>query len=115
DWQTRVCEDVLALLDIGAFKANDERNREIHFLRGRNDTFGDDVAFHDPAEDVHEDALDSGVLQNDLEGGRDLFLARAAADIEEVRREGPIELDDIHRRHRETGAVDHAADVTVEL
>jgi len=26
------------------------------------------------------------IAQNDLEGGRDLFLARAAADIEKIRR-----------------------------
>ena len=41
-------------------------------------------------------------------------LRRAAADVEEVGRLAAVELDDVHRRHREAGAVDHAADVAVE-
>ena len=41
-------------------------------------------------------------------------LRGAAADIEEVRRRLAIELDDVHGRHGEAGAVDHAADGAVE-
>ena len=41
-------------------------------------------------------------------------LRRAAADVEEVGRILAVELDDVHRRHGEAGAVDHAADVAVE-
>ena len=41
-------------------------------------------------------------------------LRRAAADVEEVRRLHAVELDDVHRRHGEAGAVDHAADRAVE-
>ena len=39
----------------------------------------------------------------------------AAADVEEVGRLAAVELDDVHRRHRQAGAVDQAADVAVEL
>ena len=39
----------------------------------------------------------------------------AAANVEEVGREFAVQLDDVHRRHGEAGAVDHAADVAVEL
>src|SRR5690606_42132891 len=43
------------------------------------------------------------------------FPTRRSSDlVEEVRRLGAEELDDVHRRHRETGAVDQAADFTVE-
>ena len=45
----------------------------------------------------------------------DLLGAGAAADIEEVGRLAAVELDRVHRRHRQTGAVDDAADVAVEL
>ena len=38
----------------------------------------------------------------------------AAADVEEVRRLLAVELDDVHGRHGEAGAVDHAADRAVE-
>ena len=41
-------------------------------------------------------------------------LRGAAADVEEVRRRFAVELDDVHRRHGEAGAVDHAADGAVE-
>ena len=56
-----------------------------------------------------------GSLQNDLERRRDLFLARAAADIEEVRRAAAEMLDDVHRGHGQAGAVDEAGDAAVEL
>src|SRR3546814_9099642 len=80
DWSSDVCssdlarEDVLALLDVRALETDDERNREVHFLRRGDDALGDDVALHDAAEDVDEDAFDRGVLQNDLERRRHLSL-----------------------------------------
>ena len=37
------------------------------------------------------------------------------ADVEEVGRRPAIQLDDIHRRHGEAGAVHHAADTAVQL
>ena len=39
----------------------------------------------------------------------------AAADVEEVGGLHAVELDDVHGRHGEAGAVDHAADLAVEL
>src|SRR3546814_17059842 len=110
DWSSDVCSSDLALLDVRALQANDERHRQIHFLRRGDDAVGDDVAFHDAAEDVDEDALYRGVLEDDLERRGHLFLARAAADVEEVRREFAVALDDIHRPHRQTGTIEHSND-----
>ncbi len=84
-------------------------------MRCGDDALGDDVAAHDPAEDVDEDAFDRRVAEDDLERRGYLFLVGAAADVEEVGGLGAIQLDDVHRRHGETGAVDHAADISVEL
>ncbi len=100
--------------DIGAFEPHDKRHLEAHFLHGRDHALGDDVAFHDAAEDVDQDALHGRIGGDDLEGRGDLFLRRTAADIEEVRRLGTVELDDVHGRHGQACAVDHAADVPVE-
>jgi hypothetical protein len=50
-----------------------------------------------------------------LEGLGDLLLGGAAADVEEVGRLAAVQLDDVHGRHRQARAVDHAADVAVEL
>ena len=49
-----------------------------------------------------------------LNASATLILGGAAADIEEIRRFGAIELDDVHRRHGKTGAIHHAADRAVE-
>ena len=84
------------------------------FLHRRHHAFGDDVALHDAAEDVDQDALHVRVGGDDLERRGHLLGGGAAADIEEVRRRHAVELDDVHRGHREAGAVHHAADLAVE-
>ena len=43
-----------------------------------------------------------------------LVLVRPAADVEEVGRLAAVVLDQVHRAHRQAGAVDQAADVAVE-
>ncbi len=50
-----------------------------------------------------------------LNAAVDLLLRGAAADVAEIGGEGAVQLDDVHRRHGEAGAVDHAADIAVEL
>ena len=84
DGEARFGQDFLAQFDIGAFQAHHQRHLQRDFLRRGDDAFGDDVAFHDAAEDVDQDALHIGIADDDLEGLRDLFLGRAAADIQEV-------------------------------
>ena len=79
--------------------------------RGRDHALGDDVAAHDAAEDVDQDALHVRVGEDDLERGRHLLLGGAAADVEEVGGLRAVELDDVHGGHGEAGAVDHAADL----
>ena len=44
-----------------------------------------------------------------------LFGIRAAADVEEIGRLAAVQLDEIHRAHRQAGAVHQAADRAVEL
>ena len=75
---------------------------------------GDDVALHDAAEDVDQDRLQLRVLQHDLERLGHLLGRGAAAHVEEVGGRAAVELDDVHGRHREAGAVHQAADVAVE-
>ena len=75
---------------------------------------GEHVAAQDAAEDVDEHRLHVLVRHQDLERVADLLGVGAAADVEEVRRLAARQLDDVHRRHRQAGAVDHAADVAVE-
>ncbi len=81
----------------------------------RHDAVGDVVGPRDPAEDVEENRLDRGIAGDDPEGVDDLLGIRAAADVEEVGRLAAVVLDEVHRRHRQAGAVHHAADVAVQL
>ena len=46
---------------------------------------------------------------------RDLLCVRTAADIKKVRGQAASVLDDIHRGHRQSGAVHHAAHAALEL
>src|ERR1700761_7582556 len=98
----------------GIIEVIGRRHVKSNLAHGSGDAFGNDVALHDAAEDVDQDALHIGIGGDDLEGGRNLLLAGAAADIEEVRRRHAVELDDVHRRHRKARAIDHAADGAIE-
>ena len=77
-------DDLLAERDIGALKPHHERHAKPHFLHRGDDAFGDDIAFHDAAENVDQDTLHVRIGRDDLERGRDLLLRRAAADVKEV-------------------------------
>src|SRR5687767_373681 len=77
-------EDVLALLHVGALEADDQRHVQLDLPSGRDDALGDDVAAHDAAEDVDEDALHRRIRQDDLERRGHLLLVGAAADIAEI-------------------------------
>ncbi len=88
---------------------------DIGFAGGGDDTAGDDVAIHDTAEDIDEDGLDVGVLEDDAEGCGDLLGGGAAADVEEVGGLAAVVTDDIHGAHGESRAIDEAGDIAVEL
>ena len=88
---------------------------ELDLLGRRDDAAGDHVAAHDAAEDVDQDALHAGVGEQDPEGRGHPLLGGAAAHVQEVGRLAAVVLDDVHGGHGQAGAVDHAADVAVEL
>src|ERR1051325_4211160 len=72
--QTRVSEDLLSDLHVVAFEPHDERNAQVRFARGSDDTGSDDVALHDATENVHENSLHVRIAENDAERRRDLFF-----------------------------------------
>jgi hypothetical protein len=116
DQHVQVCvgQQLAGALDVGAFQADHDRDLEADLLGGGDQRFGDRVALGDPAEDVHQHALDLVVAEDDAEGLDRALLGDAAAHVEEVRRLAAVQLDDVHRRHRQAGAVDQAADIPVE-
>ena len=50
-------DDVLAELHVGALEPHHQRHLQADVLDGRDHALGDDVAAHDAAEDVDQDAL----------------------------------------------------------
>ena len=55
----------------------------MRFLGRFHNAGGDDVAIHDPAEDVHENSFYVRIAENDFERRGDLLFARAAAYIQD--------------------------------
>ena len=108
-------QDLLAEIDVGALEPHHQRHGDVDLARRGHDALGDHVAAHDAAEDVDQDALDLGVGQQQLERRAHALLGGAAADVEEIGRRAAVQLDDVHGRHGQAGAVDHAADVAVQL
>ncbi len=104
--QSRFGQSFFPSGNIVALESHDERDTQMRFFNCCDDAGRNDVAIHDAAKNVDQNSFDAGVAQNNFKRGGDLFLARAAADIEEIRRVAAKMLDDVHRRHRETGAVD---------
>ncbi len=59
-------------------------------------------------------ARDLGIRQNQLERRRDALLGGAAAHIQEIRRLAAVQLNQVHGRHGQAGAIHHAGDIAVE-
>src|SRR6476619_2869233 len=64
--ETAVADDLLALLDVGAFEAHYQRHLQADLLHRGDHAFGDDVALHDAAEDVDQNALHLRIGGDDL-------------------------------------------------
>src|ERR1700685_2787046 len=84
DIEAGFLNDLLAERDVGSFEPHHQRHAQAYFLDRGNNAFGDHVAAHDAAENIDQDAFHVRIRRDDLEGGRHLVLARAAADVEKV-------------------------------
>src|SRR5690606_32462840 len=108
-------DDGLALFDVRAFEADHQRHLEAEVVHGVHDAARDAVAGHDAAEDVDQQRLHVRVGTDDFKSLGDRLFAGGSAHVEEVRRLLAIVRDDVHRRHRESRTVHHAADVAIEF
>jgi hypothetical protein len=108
-------EDPHCLGLVGTGQPYHDRHLDRELRQRGLDAVGDIVGAGDPAEDIEQDGLDLGIAGDDPEGVDDLLRIRAAADIQEVGRLAAVVLHQVHGGHGQAGAVDHAADVAVEL
>src|SRR3989338_7704639 len=111
DGQARFAQCLAALFHARALKPDHERHLEPGFSRRADHAVGDYVALHYAAEDVYEDRLDAGVLEDDLKTLFDLLDIGPAAHVEKIRRASAGLLDHVHRRHRQARAVHETADI----
>src|SRR5439155_2304887 len=93
----------------------DDGDLEGQFARGLHDAVGHIVAAGDAAEDIEQNCLHASVAGDDVQRVHDLLRIGAAADVEEVGGLAAVVLHQVHRRHREAGAVHAAANGALEL
>src|SRR5699024_9289212 len=90
-------------------------NLEADVTHRLDNAFGNQITAHNATEDIDQNGFDVGTRSNQLERLGDTFGRGAATDIEKIGRRAAVQLDQIHGAHGQTGTVDHAANVTVEL
>src|SRR5688572_10757595 len=79
-----------------------------------DDTLSQNIAAHDATENIDQNTAHSRIGKENLKGLCNFFFGSAAADIQKIRRLATAQLDDIHGRHRQAGAVNHASDITIQ-
>src|SRR5437660_10061996 len=87
----------------------------MRLLGGFYYTCGERVHAQDAAKNVNQHRLHVLVAQQNLKSVRDLLGVRSAAYVQKIRGHATGVLDDVHSRHRKTGAVHHAAHVAIQL
>src|SRR5204862_2378468 len=111
---SRVAQDFLAQLDVGAFQAHHHGRFKAERFRCRHYAGGHDIAAHDAAEDVDQDGAHVGIAQNNFKAVFHLFRVGAAAHVQEIGGAPASVLNDVHGGHGQPGAVHHAPDVAVQ-
>src|SRR5205807_3936691 len=113
--QTRFANNALAFFYVGAFEPNNDRNFHTQVLCSAHDSARNHVAADNTAENIDEHCAHMFVRQQNAKCGFHSFLRCPAADIQKICRFAAGKLDDVHRGHRQPGAVHHAGDIAVEL
>mmetsp|Transcript_11076 Transcript_11076/g.19946 ORF Transcript_11076/g.19946 Transcript_11076/m.19946 type:complete len:365 (-) Transcript_11076:375-1469(-) len=107
-------QNLLPGFHVRALQAHNERHIHSHLLRCVHHTTGNNIALHDPTEDVHQDGLHFWVGGQNLEGFHHLLLRRVAAHVEKIGGRTPVELDDVHGGHGQASTVHHASDLPIQ-
>mmetsp|Transcript_3641 Transcript_3641/g.6109 ORF Transcript_3641/g.6109 Transcript_3641/m.6109 type:complete len:253 (-) Transcript_3641:629-1387(-) len=114
EFQTTFIQQFLTQLHIGPLQTNNDRNLEIQLTRCFNNTFGNNITFHDTPKDIHQHSLDFRIGRDDFKRRLDLRGRGTATDIQKVRGRAAVKGNNIHRRHGESGTIDHASNTPVE-
>jgi hypothetical protein len=102
-------------LHVGTLQTSNDGSLQVHALDDLDQTLGDSIAADDTTEDVDEDGSDLGVRGDQVERLADSLRGGTSSNIQEVGGRATVQLDDVHGGHGQTGTVDQAANVAVEL
>jgi hypothetical protein len=83
--QAAVSNNFLPKLHVGSFHSNDDRDGQMQFFSGGDDTGGEDVAAKDAAKNIDKHRLHGGIAHQDAKRILNLVGGSAAADVEKVR------------------------------
>lgn len=108
-------EDLAALRLIRSRETDDDGDIGLDDVECLQETFRHIVATRDATEDIDEDGVDVLVGKQQFHGFHNLLGVRRATDVEEIGGLPTIEFDHIHRRHGQSGSVDHTSDLTPEV
>src|SRR5580692_5418909 len=113
--ETGIHQDLLAFVHVRTFEAQHHGKLDVSLLRGFYHSCGQRIHAQNTAKDVDQHRFHALIAEQDFKRVRHLLGISAAAYVEEICGHAAGILDDIHRRHRQSGAVNHAADAAVEL
>jgi hypothetical protein len=103
------------LLHVGSLQSRNDGCLEVHLLNDLDQTLCNSITSHDTTEDVDEDGSDLGVACDEVESLANSLGCGTASNVQEVGGRTAVQLDNVHGGHGETGTVDEAANVSVEL
>ena len=103
-----------ALDHVRTFETYDNRHPDPDFLHSADNALRDQITTHDSAEDIDQDRLDVVIGEDQFECRSNPFAGCSAANIQKVGRLTAVQLDQVHRGHGQTGAIDHARDIAIQ-
>ena len=107
--QSALVDELLGLHSIGALQPHDDGHIDgTHVLVSIHDTLRHAVATNNAAKNVDQMAFTAGSRKDHAECLFDALCVRRSTNVQEVRGLSAAELDDVHRGHGQSSAVDHA-------
>lgn len=100
---------------VSTLKTCNDRNPQVHLLHNLNKTLSNSITSYNTTKDIDKDSRHLRVSSDQLESVLDSGRCSSTTDIQEVGRVTAVQLDDVHGRHGQTGTVDKASNVTVQL
>ncbi len=108
-------DQLRGLLHVCTLQPRHDRRPQIHSLHHTDQPLRNSIAPYYTAEDIHKYGRNFRIACNEVEGLLNGLRCGASTNIKKVGWLSAVQLDDVHCCHCKAGAVDEAADITVEL